>query len=214
MHPKDDSPEGKPRRKGAARRADIPPDVLQALNEGREETITLVELLAIDMPTLLGAILPGVGLADARDELVDKARSMADEGVTRRLKGIGKALFAATQTHPKRTDIFEALASHTSDTVRAWAVYILAADKGIPLDKRLDRTVVDTSVQGRSNLVSRSSSWANSLGRTSIATSRSSTGTLNLALYHLCRSGGRSHTCRDVLLRRATSRDFNGTSGN
>ena len=32
-----------PRRKGAMHRPDIPPEVLRALNEGREETITLVE---------------------------------------------------------------------------------------------------------------------------------------------------------------------------
>ena len=31
------------RRKGATRRSEIPPEVLTALNEGREETITLVE---------------------------------------------------------------------------------------------------------------------------------------------------------------------------
>lgn len=117
------------------RRADIPSNVLQALNGGREETITLVEWLAIDMPTLLGVILP-----DARDELVDKAQSMADEGVTRRLKGIGQALFAATQADAQRAKIFEALASHTSDMVRAWTAYMLAADKDIPLDKHLEAT--------------------------------------------------------------------------
>ena len=47
-----------PRRKGSLRMADIPLDVLKALNEGREETITLVEWLAIDMPTLLRSISP------------------------------------------------------------------------------------------------------------------------------------------------------------
>ncbi len=140
MQPNKYSTKEKPRRKGAMRRADIPPDVLQGLNEGREETITLVEWLAIDMPTLLGAILPDVGLADARDELVEKAQSMADEGVTRRLKGIGQALFAATQADAQRAKIFEALASHTSDMVRAWAAYMLTADKDIPLDKRLEAT--------------------------------------------------------------------------
>ncbi len=51
-----------PRRKGAVRRADIPPEILLALNEGREETVTLVEYLAIDMSVLLRSILPSVGL--------------------------------------------------------------------------------------------------------------------------------------------------------
>ena len=57
-----------PRRKGAVRRSDIPPDVLQALNEGREETITLAEWLAIDMPTLLRSVLPEIGLEETGDE--------------------------------------------------------------------------------------------------------------------------------------------------
>ena len=69
------------------RRSDIPPDVLRALNEGREETITLVEWLAIDMPTLLRAILPGVGLAEACEEIGIAADRVANEGVTRRLRG-------------------------------------------------------------------------------------------------------------------------------
>ena len=51
-------PETPGRRKGATRRADIPPDVLRALNEGREETITLAEWLAIDMPSLLRSKTP------------------------------------------------------------------------------------------------------------------------------------------------------------
>ena len=45
------------RRKGASRRADIPAAVLSALNEGRDETVTLVEWLAIDMATLVGHTL-------------------------------------------------------------------------------------------------------------------------------------------------------------
>ena len=72
--------ETKPRRKEAMRIADIPPDVLRALNEGREETITLVEWLAIDMPTLLRSILPSVGLPEAGNELGRVADGLAGEG--------------------------------------------------------------------------------------------------------------------------------------
>ena len=131
---------GPPRRKGAIRRSEIPPDVLRALNEGREETITLVEWLAIDMPTLLRSILPDVGLAEARDELDGAARSLAEEGVTVRLKGIGRALFEATRRDTRRAEVFEALASHTSDMVRAWSAFMLSADGDLPLADRLEAT--------------------------------------------------------------------------
>ena len=89
--------------------ADISPDVLRALNGGREETLTLVEWLAIDMPTLLRSILPDVGLAEAGDELGKVADGLAGERVTVRLKSIAAALFQATQHHSGRAEVFETL---------------------------------------------------------------------------------------------------------
>ena len=131
-------PETPGRRKGAPRRADIPRDVLRALNEGREETITLAEWLAIDMPSLLRSILPDVGLADGADALGEAADALAGEGVTRRLKGIGRALFEATRDHPRREAVFESLATHPSDMVRAWAAFMVAADESLDLTERLE----------------------------------------------------------------------------
>ncbi len=128
------------RRKGSMRRSDIPPDVLKALNEGREETITLVEWLAIDMPTLLRSVLPDVGLAEAREDLGRAADGLAGEGVTKRLKGIGKAVFVATRDHPKRSEIHERMAGHKSDMVRAWAAFMLSADGSLSLSDRLNAT--------------------------------------------------------------------------
>ena len=88
------------RRKGAVRRSDIPPDILEGLNEGRLETVTLAEWLAIDMSTLLRSILPAVGLADAEEALAEAVHRLAGEGVTRRLKGVGEALYTVTRDHP------------------------------------------------------------------------------------------------------------------
>jgi len=64
---------------------------LKVLNEGREETITLTEWLAIDMPRLLRSILLCVGLAKFSEELVKFAESLAGEGVTIRERKIGGA---------------------------------------------------------------------------------------------------------------------------
>ena len=131
--------ETSPRRKGAIRRSDILADVLQALNQGREETITLVEWLAIDMVELMDNILPEVGLAHASDGLLTAARELSDEGFTVRLKGIGAALYSANDG-PNRTAIFESVAGHRSDMVRAWAAFMLAANTDLALADRLEAT--------------------------------------------------------------------------
>ena len=133
-----------PRRKGASRIADIPPVVLDGLNRGELETITLVEWLAIDMPTLLRHALADVG-ADAPRALV-RAEAVRGEGVTRRLRAIAAAL------QDEVPDAFEAFASHRSDMVRAWAAFMLAADTTIELDERLERArrfAADASVAVR-----------------------------------------------------------------
>ncbi len=126
------------RRKGAVRRSDIPPDILEGLNEGRLETVTLAEWLAIDMSTLLRSILPAVGLADAEEALAEAVHRLAGEGVTRRLKGVGEALYTVTRDHPRGETVFDNVANHPSDMVRAWAAYVHTADGCLRLDARLE----------------------------------------------------------------------------
>ncbi len=126
-----------PRRKGASRIADIPPDVLAALNEGREETATLIEWLAIDMAALVGHVAPGVGLAENVDALVAAADALADSGDhpahARHGSGLGRC---DGRTSQAGSDL-RVLATHTSDMVRAWAAYSVTADPDVPLDPRL-----------------------------------------------------------------------------
>ncbi len=126
-----------PRRKGASRMADIPPEILEALHEGREETATLVEWLAIDMPTLMGNIAPHVGLGDKTPGLVAAAKALTGQGVTRRMRGIGRALHDALAVHRQPDAVFESLATHTSDMVRAWAAFSVTANSDLPLPERL-----------------------------------------------------------------------------
>ena len=108
------------------------------MNEGRDETLTLVEWLAIDTRTLVHAVIPAAGLDEATDELTAAAESLATQGVTVRLRGMGAALFEATRDHPRRSEIYETVAGHTSDMVRAWAAFMLAANKCLSLGDRLD----------------------------------------------------------------------------
>ena len=119
-------------RRGASRIADIPPDVRDALNRGELETVTLVEWLAIDMPTLLRHALADVGVE--APSAVSRAEAVRGEGVTRRLRAIGAAL--QDEVPAVRDD----LAAHRSDMVRAFAAFMLAADPAPDLATRLALT--------------------------------------------------------------------------
>ncbi|NER52216.1 MAG: DNA alkylation repair protein [Symploca sp. SIO1A3] len=139
-------------RKGASRRSEIPNEVLLALNQGKIETVNLVEWLAIDMPFLLRNILTEIGWEEQINYLYNQSLKLQDQGITKRLKGIGKILFHALEEEENRTNIFEILASHTSDMVRAWAAFSIAADQNLSLPQRLEimgRFAADGSVSVR-----------------------------------------------------------------
>ena len=139
-------------RKGARRRSEIPPEVLQGLNEGRLETVTLVEWLAIDLETLLLAVLDEAGLAHERARLQQVAKNLAASGVTQRVRGIGAALYEVSREHGATEAVFEALARHRSDMVRAWAAFMVTADGTLSLEARLAaarRFAADRSVAVR-----------------------------------------------------------------
>ena len=129
---------GTVRRKGASRIADIPPEVLAALNGGCEETVTLVEWLAIDMAVLADNVARQVGIGEAGAALVDAAQSLAEQGVTKRMRGMGAAWHDALTGHPRGDVVFESLATHASDMARAWAAYSVTAEPDFTLERRLE----------------------------------------------------------------------------
>lgn len=110
-------------RKGARRMSEIPAGVLRELNAGEAESITLVEILAIDSAKLARAA--GLNGSDAE-------RIAAAGGIVPRMKEGGRVLF-------ERHGVKGAMkfAEHPSDTVRGWAAFAIAADGGLSLDKRL-----------------------------------------------------------------------------
>lgn len=127
-----------PRRVGAVRAADIPPDVMDALNAGRAEALTLAEWLAVDRVRLLEGVLPEVGAADLLPELREAIAGLADEGTMARMRGIGAELGRLLRERPDGERIEEALAIHPSDVVRALAAYAAVADPGMDLTERLE----------------------------------------------------------------------------
>lgn len=106
-------------RKGAARRADVGPDLLAALNAGREQTRTLSEVLAMDLAALMAAVVPDLDAA--------ALRAVAEAGITRRMETAGRLVGGR----------WPALIDHPADTVRGWAAYAIAAADGLDLAARL-----------------------------------------------------------------------------
>ena len=103
--------------RGARGRADIDAAHLAALNAGTASARTLTEALAVDNPTLMQAVLPG-----SDDDLCIAAEQAQELGILRRMTRIGAALANRLDA----TEV-ERLAGHTSDTLRGWVCFLVAA---------------------------------------------------------------------------------------
>lgn len=108
-------------RKGAARIALIPDEVLQALNAGAIPTANLNEFLAIDLGQLAPAVARSVGL-DARHERLQDTLAMLGSFKPMKRHGlVSHALYDMTAEHPDPDGVAQRLATHTSDVARGWA---------------------------------------------------------------------------------------------
>jgi len=112
-------------RKGAARVADVPPDILARLNAGEIEAATLSENLAMDFAALMQATLP---------ELAEDAKRIDPKsGVTKRMASAAQIIFDHFGM-----DKLAWLGSHRSDIVRGWGAYLIALDAKLLLADKID----------------------------------------------------------------------------
>ena len=124
-------------RKGAARIALIPPEVLDALNQGLLPTVNLNELLALDLAKLARNVAEQVGLPPEAERIVDTLAMLGAFKPIKRHEHVARALYDLTSPRDDRDAIAHALATHTSDVARSWAAqWILFAD--LPLAAKLD----------------------------------------------------------------------------
>lgn len=108
-------------RRGAARIAQIPPEVLQALNAGQVPTVSLTEFLALDLSQLAPCVAVHVGL-DPRHELLQDTLAMLSSFKPLRRHGlVARALYAMAEPLSGRDAVAHALATHPSDVARSWA---------------------------------------------------------------------------------------------
>ncbi len=121
-------------RRGATRVDAVPHDVLSALESGLLPTVNLTEFLAVRPARLLNAVLQNLSL-DARHAPDDE--QLASIKPMQRHRFIAAWLYDAIQPHPQRDKLAHALATHTSDAVRQWAVLWLERVPEMTLAQRL-----------------------------------------------------------------------------
>lgn len=113
-------------RKGAAKIALIPQEVLQALNDGRIATVNLNEFLAIDLARLTRAVAADIGLDPQAERLQDTLAMLPAFAPIKRHLHVARALYDLTEPRPERDRIAHALATQASDIARSWAAQWIA----------------------------------------------------------------------------------------
>ena len=108
-------------RKGAARIALIPAEVLEALNEGLVPTVHLNEFLALDLPRLARNVARQIGIDPHAERLADTLAMLPAFKPVKRHEHVARALYDLTAPRPDRDAIAHALATHPSDVARSWA---------------------------------------------------------------------------------------------
>lgn len=119
-------------RKGAARIALIPPEVLEALNGGRVPTVNLNEFLAIDLPRLARSVAGHIGLSADDERIEDTLAMLGAFKPVKRHEHVARALYDVAHARRDRDAIAHALATHPSDVARAWASQWIAFS-GLPM---------------------------------------------------------------------------------
>lgn len=108
-------------RKGAARIALIPPELLQLLNAGALPTANLNEFLAIDLAQLAQAVARNIGLDAQHERLQDTLALLGSFKPMRRHGWIAHALYDMTAQSADPDAVAQRLVTHPSDVARGWA---------------------------------------------------------------------------------------------
>ncbi|MBC5763125.1 DNA alkylation repair protein [Ramlibacter albus] len=126
-------------RRGAARIALIPPEVLEALNDGLVHTVNLNEFLALDLPRLARNVARAIGLDPASERLDDTLAMLSAFKPVKRHEHVARALYDLTEPRDDRDGIAHKLATHASDVARCWAAQ-WTMFSSLALPRKLDST--------------------------------------------------------------------------
>jgi len=126
-------------RKGARSRKEIPPEILDQLNNGKIESANLVEWLAVDQKLLLENTLSGLNRTEYLDSVFSAINDLKKQTVTTVHEAIGKTLSEQASIHDD-AELPEQLAAHPSDVVRCWAAHAATTGAGLSVEEKLNRT--------------------------------------------------------------------------
>lgn len=113
-------------RKGAVRVDLIPLDILEQLNRGEIETANLIEGLAIDQIALMRSVLTSLGREAYIQPIVEAIEALPKATFNTLNHAIGRTLHRLI-SHHRDDALWQSIATHSSDTIRCWACYVVAS---------------------------------------------------------------------------------------
>ncbi|NGP45234.1 DNA alkylation repair protein [Bacillaceae bacterium SIJ1] len=113
-------------RKGARKGSELAQNVLVLLNEGKIESVNLVEWQAVHHPTLLKHVLPTQVTAEELAAMSSELTAQKAETGLKAIRLIGQQLhqIMKDQSLHKQEALLAFCSKHTSDSVRCWAAFL------------------------------------------------------------------------------------------
>jgi 3-methyladenine DNA glycosylase AlkC len=126
-------------RKGARKINEIPDEVVNLLLKGQLQTVNLTEWLAVDHIVLLQNVLDELGLQQESESILHRLNHLNEKKIMKIIPAIAQEWHHLMdyQSEEERSRIYDALATHPSDSVRCWAAYMIGHNRGLSLEKKL-----------------------------------------------------------------------------
>jgi 3-methyladenine DNA glycosylase AlkC len=124
-------------RKGATRTADVPVEVLNALNCGALSTVNLTEWLCVDNRQLLLHAFSAAAHPELFEAVDTQLAAHKKPTVNTVQQHIGAALRETATSDREKAKRFALLTNHPSDSVRCWAAYFAGHDPTTTLEEKL-----------------------------------------------------------------------------
>ena len=126
------------KRKGSIRMKDIPETVLKRLNKGEEETITLVEILAVNQLSLIKTVYPALGLENFIYE-IEKTweKEVMPITFTKRFSIVCSSMISEIKTEKQLCSTVGKLKQHNSDIIRCYGAMLVGLYPNWDLKQKL-----------------------------------------------------------------------------